>query len=201
MMPPEGYNSANNHERRVSVRIRIIAGSAKGLLIKVPQGKNVRPTTDRVREALFNMLAPRIEGSRFLDLFAGTGANGLEALSRGAAECLFVEAHGPTLSLIAENAEALSLSSKAHRQCLDLTKGLARISGADAGYDIIFADPPYDFKDYLLILEQLAEGGLVRPSGTIVIEHSVRVDLPEEVDALKQVRTCRYGETALTFFA
>ena len=183
------------------MRLRIIAGSAKGLLIKVPQGKNVRPTTDRVREALFNILAPRIEGARFLDLFAGTGANGLEALSRGADECLFVEAHGPTLNLIGENARGLSLSTRSHYQRLDLPKGMDRLNGAGGGFDIVFADPPYEYDSYLVILEALTENGLIRPEGTAVVEHSARVVLPKEAGRLNQVRTCRYGETALTFFA
>ena len=182
--------------------MRVIAGSARGLRLAVPKGVAVRPTLDRVRESLFNILAPRLDEARFLDLFAGTGANGIEALSRGAAWCTFVDASPAVLRTVAANLETTALASRAELRRSDLPAGLRATSRPDQPYDILFADPPHAFDRHAELLTTLDETGLWSKEGTVIIEHPAKLDLSAAIGASRAcVRRATYGRTALSFFA
>lgn len=175
--------------------MRIIAGTARGRKLLPPLGREIRPTADRVREALFNILMQRIEGSRFLDLFAGTGANGIEALSRGAAQAVFVEASPEGYQCIRSNLISTGLNMGGLVLKHRLPEEMDRIPG---DYDIIFADPPYAGTDYGVLLAAIGERRLLRPEGILCLEHRRNVTVPDEVGALQCMRSRRYGDTALS---
>lgn len=175
--------------------MRIIAGMARGLKLHPPTGRDIRPTSDRVREALFNILMHRVEGSRFLDLFAGTGANGIEALSRGAEQAVFVEASPEGYQCIRNNLIHTKLNMGGLVLKHRLPEETDRIPG---DFDIIFADPPYAGTDYGALLTAIEGQALLRPDGLCCIEHRKNVTLPESAGKLKLRRTRRYGDTALS---
>lgn len=185
--------------------MRVIAGTAKGTRLAAPKGREVRPTLDRVREALFSILTPRIEGARFLDLFAGTGANGIEALSRGAASATFVDNDSRSLDVVRRNLEATHLAGKAQIRRLDLPRGLSTLSREGVRYDVVFIDAPFglarDNPDaYGQLLEALSAAALLAEDGIVVVEHDSGVSLPASIGALTCFREARYGGTALALF-
>jgi 16S rRNA (guanine(966)-N(2))-methyltransferase RsmD len=177
--------------------VRIIAGRLKGRQLAGPRGTGVRPTSDKLRETLFNILAPRIEGARVVDGFAGTGANGLEAISRGAASVLFIERDRQAIATIEENL----------RRC-GLEGGYAMMRGAfehmldrlapDVRFDLILLDPPYDHADVERTLA--AAASRVEPQGLVVLEHARRRAVPERAGSLARVRVVTSGDSALTLF-
>ncbi len=185
--------------------MRVIAGTYRSRILKSLKGLALRPTSDRLRETLFNVLASNISGSRFVDLFAGTGAIGIEALSRGAAEVVFIENHAPAVTLIRRNLESLGITSAVTLLSVDALRGLAMLaarknSGAPA-FDHIFLDPPYAAaEDYSRVLEFLGSADLLALGGMVVAEHRRNFDLPEEPGALKRFRVLRQGDAALSFY-
>jgi 16S rRNA (guanine966-N2)-methyltransferase len=184
--------------------MRVIAGTYRSRILKSLKGLALCPTSDRLRETLFNVLAPNIAGSRFVDLFAGTGAIGIEALSRGAAEVVFIENHVPTVTLIRRNLESLGVNTGTVL-AVDALRGLAMLaarknSGAPA-FDHIFLDPPYAAaKDYSRVLEFLGSANLLAPGGIVIAEHRRSFDLPEEAGALQRYRVLKQGDAALSFY-
>ena len=194
--------------------MRVVAGQAKGTRLIAPKGLDVRPTLDRVREALFSIIGERVEGAHFLDLYAGTGANGIEALSRGAACCTFVDNDTRSLGVIRRNLEATHLTDSAQVLRLTLPQGVATLAreshAAGQGvatpcqrlkYNIIFADPPYDFQDHSGLLEPIQSSKLLAVNGLIIIEHASRASLPDEIAGFHRTRQAVYGDTALSFFS
>jgi 16S rRNA (guanine(966)-N(2))-methyltransferase RsmD len=185
--------------------MRVIAGTYRSRILKSLKGLALRPTSDRLRETLFNVLAPNIAGSRFIDLFAGTGAIGIEALSRGAAEVVFIENHAPAATLIRRNIESLGITTGAAVLAVDALRGLGMLaarknSGAPA-FDHIFLDPPYAAaEDYSRVLEFLGSADIMAPGGIVVAEHRRNFDLREEPGALKRFRVLRQGDAALSFY-
>ena len=185
--------------------MRVIAGTYRSRILKSLKGLALRPTSDRLRETLFNVLAPKIAGSRFVDLFAGTGAIGIEALSRGAAEVVFIENHAPAVTLIRRNLESLGTNSGVTILAVDALRGLAMLaarknSGAPA-FDHIFLDPPYAAaEDYSRVLEFLGAAYLLAPGGIVIAEHRRNFDLPEAVGALQKFRVLKQGDAALSFY-
>ncbi len=183
--------------------MRVIGGTFGGRrLLGPPRGTETRPTTDRVREAIFNVLGPRVEGARVLDLFAGTGALGIEALSRGARFASFVETDSGLCQTIQTNLDNLEIDPKA-REVLrrDVRRGLKKLSGP---YDIIFLDPPYGYLLEREALGAIAQLGLLAPGGVAVVEHAGRetVTLPRDAEGLLVAGETRpYGDTAVTFFS
>jgi 16S rRNA (guanine966-N2)-methyltransferase len=178
-------------------KMRIIAGTARGRKLMEPPDRRIRPTLDKVRGALFNMLMPEIEDAVFLDLFAGTGANGIEALSRGAASCVFVDNDGEAQKIIRENLFHTGLARQARCLPLALPADMGRITGT---YDIIFADPPYHNDYYAALLEGIVQHKLLHPDGVIVLEHDRREDLPENIAGLERTRFKHYGDAALSAY-
>ncbi|MEW6274333.1 MAG: 16S rRNA (guanine(966)-N(2))-methyltransferase RsmD [Bacillota bacterium] len=180
--------------------VRIIAGACKGRRLKIPPNWPSRPTADRVKEALFNILAPVLTGSRFLDLFAGSGNVGIEALSRGAEMAFFVEKDPRAVKTIYHNLVALSLLSCARVFREDVFIALKRLDKKGERFDIIFLDPPYQQRLELPVLERIGEHNLLKPGGRIIVESSKREVLPSRVNNLLLERQEKYGDTMLSFF-
>ena len=149
--------------------MRVIAGSAKRLQLKTPDGPDTRPTTDRIKETLFNMLAPHLYGCTFLDLFAGSGGIGIEALSRGAAEAVFVEKSPRAMACIKENLNFTKLSPKAVTMQTDVLTALRRLEG-EKKFDYIFMDPPYNQSIEEKVLLYLDGSALLSEDGMIIVE-------------------------------
>ena len=179
---------------------RIIAGSLKGRRLATPPGDRTRPTSDRVREALFNSLAPGgdLDGLRFADLYAGSGAVGLEALSRGASAALFVESHAQTAKLLRRNIADLGVTG-AEVVCAPVEKALRNEPGLP--FDIVFADPPYAVTDAGIadILASLVAHGWLAPDADVVVERGGRDAAVPWPDQIAEDRVRRYGTTALCY--
>jgi 16S rRNA (guanine966-N2)-methyltransferase len=185
--------------------MRIIAGSYRSRILKSLKGLALRPTSDRLRETLFNVLGESVAGSRFIDLFAGTGAIGIEALSRGATEVVFVENHPPAVALIRRNLESLHIRSGATVLATDALRGLEKLASRQKretpGYDFAFLDPPYAAaKDYARVLEFFGSAKLMGPGGVVVAEHLRSFELPEKIGTLRCYRVLRQGDAALSFY-
>ncbi len=176
--------------------VRLGAGRLKGRVL--PVGPGVRPTGSRVREALFDVLGSRIEGARVLDLFAGSGALGLEALSRGAAEALLAEADAQVLRVLRRT--ALALGGRSARVVrLHLPRQLARLAAiVPSGFDVILADPPYRFDRHFDLLRGAAP--LLAKGGVLVLEHPASEEMPVSAASLRRVDLRRYGESGLSFY-
>jgi 16S rRNA (guanine966-N2)-methyltransferase len=179
---------------------RIIAGSLKGRRLATPPGDRTRPTSDRVREALFNSLAPGgdLDGLRFADLYAGSGAVGLEALSRGASAALFVESHAPTAKLLRRNIADLGVTG-AEVICAPVEKALQSEPGLP--FDIVFADPPYAVTDAGIadLLASLVSHGWLAPDADVVVERGGRDAAVPWPAQIAEDRVRRYGTTALCY--
>jgi 16S rRNA (guanine(966)-N(2))-methyltransferase RsmD len=185
--------------------MRVIAGKHRSRILKSLKGQALRPTSDRLRETLFNVLGSGVEGSRFLDVFAGTGAVGIEALSRGACEVIFIENHRPAAALIRRNLESLGISSDATVLALDAVRGLEVLASqykiSDPPIDYVFLDPPYAAEeDYSRVLNFLAHANFLAPTATIIVEHRKDFVLPEQFGILRRVRVLQQGDAALSFF-
>jgi 16S rRNA (guanine966-N2)-methyltransferase len=185
--------------------MRVIAGAYRSRILKSLKGLALRPTSDRLRETLFNVLGPSVSGARFLDLFAGTGAIGIEALSRGATEVVFIENHPPAATLIRRNLDSLGVRSGFTVLAADALRGLEKLAsrqkGTGPGFDYIFLDPPYAAaENYARVLKFLGSADLLAPGGIVVAEHRRSFDLPEEAGALRRVRILRQGDAALSFY-
>ena len=172
--------------------VRITGGDFRGRGLAVPPG--ARPTEGRVREALFSIWADRLEGSRVLDLFAGSGVVGLEALGRGALSVLSIDQDLQAVKTLQSNAAQLGEKLIDIRR-LSLPEGLSRLTGP---YDLVFADPPYAFQSYVELAKKVAP--LLAENGELVIEHSNRTDLPLEAGPLVRIDVRRYGDSFLSFY-
>ena len=175
--------------------MRIIAGERKGHTILAPKGLETRPTSDRVRENVFNIVAPWVEGARVLDLYAGSGAMGLEALSRGAASVVFVEADPDAVRAIERNLDRLRLSGATVLR-RDAITGLAQEAGSGRKYDLVLADPPYSMTDYDALARYLPL--VLVEDGLLVLESSARTE--PELAGLAVRSTRKYGSTRVTVF-
>ncbi|OAT81833.1 16S rRNA (guanine(966)-N(2))-methyltransferase RsmD [Desulfotomaculum copahuensis] len=179
--------------------MRVIAGTARGRRLKAPRGWPGRPTADRVKEALFNILAARVPGSSFLDLFAGTGNVGIEALSRGAERAVFVEKDGRAVRAIEENLAATGLEGRAQVLKRDMPAALAEMAGRNC-FDLIFVDPPYGRALEKKALDLIGGNGLLASGGWVIVESGKREILPREAAGLILFRQERYGDTMLSLY-
>ena len=178
--------------------MRIIAGQYKGRNLKSPPSMNVRPTSDRLRETLFNVIAPRIEDSRFLDLCAGSGAVGIEALSRGARDATFVDRSRRSCTLIEANLELCRVPEDQRViYCSEAHEFLRQTRSGP--WDIIFFDPPYK-DDYLKILQFIGTNSSLAVEGLLIVEHHHKNTLPETIGNLTRRRVLKQGDSALSFF-
>jgi 16S rRNA (guanine(966)-N(2))-methyltransferase RsmD len=180
--------------------MRIIAGKYRSRTLRSLRGQAMRPTSDRLRETLFNILGPAVEGSLFVDLYAGTGAVGIEALSRGARAAIFVEQHTPATALIRRNLESLGISGKAEILGVDVLRGLERLETRRAHAQFVFLDPPYAAtEEYERVLEFLGHSPIVAPGGRVVVEHLRKRALPGRIGELELARGVEQGDAALSF--
>jgi 16S rRNA (guanine966-N2)-methyltransferase len=179
--------------------MRVIAGELGGRRLHAPHGSRTRPTSDRVREALFMALGP-LDGARVVDLYSGSGALAIEALSRGAAWADLVDADRHARDAAHRNLEELGLLAHVRLWPLRLPAGLARLERVLAEADLVFADPPYGGADARALLARLARGGL-KPGARVVLETHAKDDVPAAVGALVRERDRRYGETVVHFYA
>lgn len=179
--------------------MRVISGSAKGRRLKAPPGRLVRPTSDLVKESLFNLLRVDWESSRILDLFAGSGALGIEALSRGAREALFVERDPVAIRLLVENLEACRVADMARVVRANVLRFLSG-NRAKETFDVVFADPPYDLGLGEASLKAVEKGGWMRPQGIMALEHSKREQVPARCGRLVKLDDRLYGDTRLSIY-
>lgn len=185
-------------------RMRVISGIYRSRRLAAPPGLSTRPTSDRLRETLFNILAPKIRGAAFADLYAGSGANGIEAISRGASMVFFVETAPPALDAIRSNLKSLGIISRFGLEPRSVSSFLRRLAQRERKLDIIFLDPPYDaFEEYAATLDLL--GGECSPllvAETIVAaEHARRQPLLESYGDLTRFRVREQGDAALSFYS
>lgn len=181
--------------------LRIVGGEARGRRLRSLPDRGTRPTADRVKEALFNIVAAEVPGSRVLDLFAGTGNLGLEALSRGAARAVFVDAAPRCRGVIEANLRDLGFLGRAAVITGDAVAVVSALGKRAERFDLVFIDPPYGKGLVLPALEAVAAGGLAAPGARVVAEHAAREALPERVGTLLRRDVRRYGDTALSFYA
>ena len=180
--------------------MRVIAGSAKGRKLKSSLRYALRPTSDKVKEALFDILGPqRVQDSRFLDLFAGTGGIGIEALSRGARNATFVEKNSSYADLIRTNAQVCGFTNFEVITC-DIMRAISTLHNRERKFGIIFIDPPYRSELSLKTLEALNTADLLDEEHIIIVEHSARNPLPERVGSLSSQRVAKFGDTLLSFY-
>lgn len=181
--------------------MRIIAGEYRGRILKSPGGNKTRPTSDRLRETLFNILNPRIdEETRFLDLCAGTGAIGIEAISRGAFFSTFIDKSRRACALIEENLDLLKIPlEQTEIICTSAENFAARKH--ETGWDFIFYDPPYK-NEYAIVLYEIgnSESGILNDGGILIVEHHFKNILPDEVGNIRRWRQVKQGETRLSFY-
>lgn len=178
--------------------MRIVAGAFGGRRLHTPRGLKIRPTPDRVREAVFSIIAPRLPGARIMDLFAGTGAMGLEALSRGASHVIFVDENPGAIRLIRTNAALCGIGERAAIVEAPVERALRRFSADKIICGLVFLDPPYGKGLVERTLPYLAE--VTHPGALAVAEHHVKDILPDTVGSWMKSRERRYGDTAVSFF-
>ncbi len=184
--------------------IRVIAGSARGVPLRVPPGLRVRPTSGRVRTSLFSILGDAVVGARVADLFAGSGALGIEALSRGAAFCCFVENARPALAALRDNLAKTRLADRAEVLPCDAFASAPQLE-ARGSFGLVLLDPPYRLvrggdDPFLALLGELATGSALAPGALVVVQHDTATPLPQAIGRLAVTDQRACGSTALTFF-
>jgi len=179
--------------------LRVIAGSARGTRLIAPKGLSVRPTADRVKEALFNIIGARVIDCLFIDLFAGSGAVGIEALSRGAASAVFVDHNRGNIALIRDNLNKTGLAERARLICSDAGKSIDNLAVEKLKADLLFIDPPYDLTAVKPLVSRVFAKDLINPTGLVIVEHSAKNLIWAE--AFPGYRQKKYGDTSLTFIA
>jgi 16S rRNA (guanine966-N2)-methyltransferase len=185
----------------VNQTMRVIAGKYRSRLLKGPGSLRLRPTSDRLRETLFNVLGPSLVDSLFVDLFAGTGAVGIEAISRGARETIFVESNPKAARLIRENLKSLDIISTVELIEAPAIRGLEKMATRHLLADFIFLDPPYEkTAEYEQVLAYLDASHLIAPRGIVIVEHYWKTELLEFLTRLECTRQIEQGDAILSFY-
>ena len=180
--------------------MRIVAGKNKGNILKSPKDLSVRPTSEKVREALFDILGISIKETCFLDLFAGTGAVGIEALSRGAREVLFIEKELKCIKIIKKNVEKTGNMQNTIIYKIDFLSGLKLLVKKNYLLDYIFLDPPYSRELVNISLLEIAKLPILRPNGLVIAQHHKKEKVMENINSLRLYNQRRYGECYLSFY-
>ena len=184
--------------------MRVIAGTHRSRQINAPRGTATRPTSDRLRETLFNILQPRIEGARFVDLYAGTGAVGIEALSRGAAHVWFSENAAPALASLRENLKSLKITRNHTIEDRGTGAALQQLTKLPTPVDIVYIDPPYEaeaeYESTLSFLGSARGRATLAPNAIVIAEHSSKSKLSARYGALEHYRLLKQGDAALSFY-
>jgi 16S rRNA (guanine966-N2)-methyltransferase len=186
-------------------KMRVIAGTYRSRQLLAPRGMQTRPTSDRLRETLFNILAPRIEGSRFVDLYAGTGAVGIEAISRGATHVWFAENAEPALASLKQNLSALKIGRGFTLEDRGVGAMLQRLSKLAEPVDLVYLDPPYEAEDEysgtLNFFGSVRGRAILAPHALVIAEHSSKAKLAMRYGGLEHTRLLKQGDAALSFFS
>ncbi|MDN4066787.1 16S rRNA (guanine(966)-N(2))-methyltransferase RsmD [Paenibacillus sp. FSL R5-0407] len=180
--------------------MRVISGSARGRTLKAVPGMGTRPTTDKVKEALFSMIGPYFDGGAVLDLFAGTGGLGIEALSRGMDKAVFVDLEYKSIEVVRSNLKAAGLEDKAEVYKNDAERALKALAKREATFDLVFLDPPYRLKHVDKLMETMDSLKLLKPEATIVVEYDSSFEYPDSFGPFKEVRKAKYGEAAVSVY-
>lgn len=181
-------------------KMRVISGSKKGRALKAVPGTSTRPTTDKVKESIFNMIGPYFEGGRALDLFAGSGGLGIEALSRGFDHCVFVDREFKAIQTVKANLKTLDLIKSADVYRNDAERALHAAGKRETGFHGIFLDPPYKEQKLKALLSSIDEHQMLEDDGFIVTEHDKGVELPETIGGLVLARQEMYGLTGVSIY-
>ena len=180
--------------------MRVISGKARGLKLDTPKNEDVRPTTDRVKESLFNIINPYIIDSNVLDLFAGTGSLGIECLSRGASYSTFVDVSKESINIVKSNIKKARVENESTILNIDFKSAIERLGLQNKKFDIIFMDPPYYKNMFMDALLGIDCANLLSEEGIIVVEHDTKDKFEDQIGRLVKTRDKKYGNTTLTFY-
>jgi 16S rRNA (guanine(966)-N(2))-methyltransferase RsmD len=180
--------------------MRVVSGNFKGRQLKAVPGVTTRPTTDKVKEAIFNMVGPYFDGGIALDLFAGSGGLGIEAMSRGIERCIFVDREAKAIQTIHKNLEICHASEASEVYRNDAERAIKAIIKRELRFELIFLDPPYKQQKLKALITSVSENNLLQKGGFIVTEHGSDVQLPVEIDQFIQIKYETYGMTSITVY-
>lgn len=182
--------------------MRIIGGELRGKKLATLRGMAIRPTADRTREAIFNIIAAKVDGANVLDLFAGTGALGIEALSRGAARAVFIDNAAESIKTIEKNTTACRMQDRARVIRWDIIRNLNCLGpGASPAFDIVFMDPPYNSNAVAPTLRHLAHSNALAPGATVIVEHAPSEAITDLPNGLSHVDQRKYGKTLVSLLS
>lgn len=181
--------------------MKILTGSLRGKTIAFRPNPHLRPTADKVRQAIFNMLQGEMDGKKVLDLYSGTGAFGIEALSSRAKSVVFVEKNAAQCRTIKRSLELLRLSDQARVENSDAIKAIQQLAGEKPGFDLIFLDPPYEKGFALRTLRAISESVIFHEGSLVICETGEEEPIPQKIGRLNQVKNKRYGDTRILLFA
>lgn len=180
--------------------MRVVAGQARGRVLKAVPGMNTRPTTDKVKEAIFSMIGPYFEGGAALDLFAGTGGLGIEAWSRGIQRIILVDREKLSIDTIRHNLKTAGAEQSAEIYRNDAERALKALAKRGLSFRLVFLDPPYRMTNMDEMMSGMAEAGMLEPGAFVVIEHDTAVVYPDEDVEFRCLRKARYGDTSVTIY-
>ncbi|MCQ6279776.1 16S rRNA (guanine(966)-N(2))-methyltransferase RsmD [Bacillus sp. EB600] len=180
--------------------MRVVSGTCKGRALRAVPGNTTRPTTDKVKEAIFNMIGPYFDGGMALDLFAGSGGLGIEAVSRGLDKAIFIDRDHKAIQTIRENISTCQLEEKTEVYRNDADRALKALMKREISFDFIFLDPPYKQRQLVSLMEKMDQHMLVHNGSMIVCEHSHEVVLPSSIGGLTQIKHEKYGIIAITIY-
>lgn len=183
--------------------MRVVAGEVKGFQLRAPRGMDTRPTSDKVREAMFAVLGPAVDGARVLDLYAGTGALAIEALSRGADQADLVEKRPAACQIIRVNLSRTRFTDRAHLRCMSAERALKELGNRRQEidpFDLVLLDPPYAHRDIATVMSDLGTGAILAAGALVVLEHSPRFQAELEYGVLSRWQYKIYGDTAVSFY-
>jgi len=180
--------------------MRVISGTKKGLPLKAVPGTHTRPTTDKVKESIFNMIGPYFDGGLSVDLFAGSGGLGIESLSRGIDVCIFIEKDAKAIATINENLKKCRLEQQSEIYRIDATRAVKAFEKRGLKIDLLFVDPPYQKVSYYDLVSTIVEKGCMNKTGIIMCEHEKGVELPDAYGSFKLVRREVYGGTIISIY-
>jgi len=180
--------------------MRVIAGEFKGRRLDRIEGMDIRPTSDKVKESLFNILGDAVVDSRFLDLFGGTGGIGIEALSRGAKHVVFIDVSAKSIKVLKGNLEHLNIKENVEVFNTDYSTAISKLHKYGKKFDIIFIDPPYSVGMAQDALKEIDKHSILAQSGLVVVEHDTRDEMPARIGRLGIFRSKQYGNTTLSFY-
>lgn len=180
--------------------MRVISGKAKGQALKAPTGLNTRPTADRVKESIFNIIQTELYNSLIIDLFAGSGSLGIEALSRDADKVYFIDNNKNSVRLIEENLKKTKLINNSQIIQMDVLSGIMKLREYKVKANIIFLDPPYSKGFIEPTLEAIYSSHILESDGIVIVEHSIKENIPNNIDKLKKYRSNKYGDVVISFY-